>query len=544
MDQVTSTGRESAKQRARRIPLDYHRQPTRLDRAKWRLTWIVAAAAGMYVVWLLAGWRLGWPSAARQFSPAPVAGVHAAWDGNCAACHVVGANVRSDAGAIALLAAPLARGEGSPRQVADGQCSACHSGPAHHENQIAAEIVSCAACHRDHQGPNADLTRVADVACTACHSDLSRHQEQGKKSIATGEPFVSVASWGSHPEFRSLGGKNQASFIDPGRLKFNHALHMLPGQAPADAVENAKRKWGSIDAADRAGLLAGRNQPVDDRQPVQLACDSCHQLDSAASGDGVPALGAYMQPIRFQKHCAACHRGELAVDADQPNQPTPGHVPHGLKAAEIRHFMAGLLQPLAPPKPLSPRMPLQPIPGKTPGENLAQTIDQGAGEKIASAETRLAGEHRCGKCHEFAAKVAGESMPEIEPTSIPTVWLKHARFDHAAHRAVQCIDCHEAKFFEPPPSEDPAKKPPLDGQMPMIPGRETCARCHGPAIETGAAGARFDCVECHRYHGGGLGPHGKGERQRGVPQESRQGIDPFISGERSRVNSTTGSAIK
>ncbi len=511
MDPVASTGPESAKQRSRRIPLDYYRQPTRLDTIKWRLTLAMAAGAGIYVAWVVVGWLLGSDRAARQFSPAPVASVHATWNGQCAACHVPGASLRSDAGGMAFLSGSWLSAAGSAQQASDDQCRTCHAGPAHHENQFAAEVVSCAACHRDHQGKSADLTRVVDRLCTACHRDLARHRDEAKPSVASGKPFQNVTEWRSHPAFRSLGGD------DPGRLKFNHALHLLPGQAPAGAKASAQKKWGDIAKTYWAGLMAGESDAVAGEMPVQLSCASCHLLDDATTG-GIPALGAYMQPILFERHCTACHQDALTVGGKNS-------IPHGLAPAEIREVVSGMLTPLTPRLPLSPKTPLQPIPGKTPGENLAQAIDRGTASQLALVETELVAEHRCGKCHEFREKANG-LMPAIEPTAIPSVWLRHARFDHAAHRAVRCYDCHDERPF----TAEAGTKPPLDSQAPMIPNRDVCAKCHAPKSTQGAAGARFDCVQCHRYHGGDLGPHGKGAQQRGIPFGDRHSAPSFMSG--------------
>ena len=521
MEQVSTPGRESAKQRSRRIPLDYYRQPTLLDRVKWRVTAIAAVLGGIYVAWVVGGWLTGSELAARHWSPGSVANVHAAWDGQCATCHVSGANQRSDGGAVSLLSAPFAGGQ-SRREASDGRCIACHAGPAHHDNQLAAEVVSCAACHRDHQGRSADLTRMADSQCITCHADLSTHRDTAKNSVAAEKPFANVVDWRSHPSFRSLGGNNQASFADPGRLRFNHALHMQEGQVAAGAVEAAKKRWDSIPETYWPQLLTGQPAPANLTVAVKLSCASCHQLDDAASGGGVPALGAYMQPIRYERHCAGCHQEALQVDADRPaaanaNASSLGNLSHGLKPEEIRRAISGLFQPLAPAPPLSPGRPLQPIPGKTPGENLAQRINDWPGSQLVAAETRLLEKHRCGKCHVFAAQGVDGLMPAVEPTAVPTVWLKHARFDHSAHRAIQCFDCHAATHFA---WSEETKTTQL-GQPPMIPNREVCAKCHARKTERGTTGARFDCVECHRYHGGDLGPHGVGVPQRGVPPDRR-----------------------
>ena len=50
--------RESAKQRARRIPLDYYRQRTPLDKAKWRLSWLAGIAALAYAAYVVVTVRI------------------------------------------------------------------------------------------------------------------------------------------------------------------------------------------------------------------------------------------------------------------------------------------------------------------------------------------------------------------------------------------------------------------------------------------------------------------------------------------------------
>src|SRR5947209_10416723 len=76
---------ETGKQRATRIPLDYFKYPNGLE--KWR-HWLSLLA----LIVVLGGW-LGWglvrsDQVQATYSRGPVAAVHAAWDHNCAVCHV------------------------------------------------------------------------------------------------------------------------------------------------------------------------------------------------------------------------------------------------------------------------------------------------------------------------------------------------------------------------------------------------------------------------------------------------------------------------
>src|SRR5262245_54461022 len=157
------TSDESAKQRARRIPLDYYKRLTGLEAVKWLLTTLASVLAGAYVLWTLSGWFVGTAGSAKQFSPGPVASAHAAWDSDCAACHVPGTNLRHDASAISLVASLAAGWGAADNSRIDAKCQSCHSGAEHHGSQVASEVLSCAGCHHDHRGRNADIVRVADT---------------------------------------------------------------------------------------------------------------------------------------------------------------------------------------------------------------------------------------------------------------------------------------------------------------------------------------------------------------------------------------------
>ena len=140
----------------------------------------------------------------------------------------------------------------------------------------------------------------------------------------------------------------------------------------------------------------------------------------------------------------------------------------------------------------------------------------------------------CEKCHSLrqasltdasrllpaTALTAADRLPwfDIEPTRVPDIWLTKARFDHGPHRAFDCRECHAAAYPEAPDGADDGRDAtvglpvgsPLDNDVVMIAGRESCTACHAPATRDAASGkpiggARFDCVECHGYHG--LGPH-------------------------------------
>src|SRR5262245_1355514 len=71
------------KQRAVRIPLDYYKRATPLERWKDWLGLLALLVAGG---WLAGGLLLG-DGGDLRYSRGPLAQVHQTWEANCAACH-------------------------------------------------------------------------------------------------------------------------------------------------------------------------------------------------------------------------------------------------------------------------------------------------------------------------------------------------------------------------------------------------------------------------------------------------------------------------
>jgi hypothetical protein len=105
---------------------------------------------------------------------------------------------------------------------------------------------------------------------------------------------------------------------------------------------------------------------------------------------------------------------------------------------------------------------------------------------------------RCEQCH--VSKLNSDLSPawfEVAPVNVPSVWWEKARFDHRPHRDLACIACHTGAYEQ----TEQTGKSWRDNDRVLLPAKETCVKCHAAASAIGKKGARFDCVECHDYHG-------------------------------------------
>ncbi len=450
---------------------------------------MVGAAAA---AWWTAGILLGRQNAAFH-SPGALASVHQTWESKCAACHADFRAIRDDAVATSWQG-------GTP--ASDQKCQACHRGAEHHLLAKGTVAPGCSSCHQDHQGRDASLLRVADAACTNCHQDIKRHID-GKPQSMSAPVNVTVFDQQHHPEFTS-------AQKDPGHLKFSHYRHLTPGLVNNPGEE--KTIWTLARISDPAQRERYRRPGQSDDSPVQLNCGSCHQLDG---GDfGVPRVagaspsaspprpaGDYMLPIIYENQCQACH----------PLYKSPGIVQHRKTTEEIRvELRRAIAQEYldGSPELLAQFIPPEPLPNARPAED--EKVARRMHDKLEIAEKMLAQEY-CGKCHEAASP--GPRLQPVVPTEVPQVWFQHASFSHRAHRAMDCRQCHASAYADAPNASRQSKDV-------LIPGRDVCLKCHSPPSPAGFAttgpattgGARFDCVECHRYHNGSAPLAGSGAK--------------------------------
>ena len=484
--------KETGKGRKSRIELGYYRTPDRLQRLR-RLLWGLAILATA-VCLLFAGIAdrpansHSWSIVPKRIaSKGPVAEPHAMWDANCEACHTGFVTINSTRWAPSLWNGSTA---------GSAKCKNCHAGPAHHKSERQGDVPACAECHRDHRGRDASLLDVDNSTCTACHQNLPGHRTDGAGSIivASGERKGEAVSQFDKDHHPDLSDSWKSRSADPRRIKFNHALHLAAGLTLQK--DGAKFNFGRLSPADRV-----RYGGADEKQtgePIKLECASCHQPEPddhtrsalhrvADTGAPLPS-GLYMAPIVFENHCAACH--SLQFDEKRPEQ----FARHGISAQEtlsdLRQFYLSeaakddpeLLRQFVPPRP----MPGRPIRQTKPA--IGQAVDDktllaakilfGAAvdDKSRREQTMPQGRRGCVECHNLKAGagpiVNSSSLAtlEIERPLMTPVWQQHAIFNHRYHRALACVECHAG-----------ANTSKENGDQPLLPGIDTCVKCHAPA---------------------------------------------------------------
>ena len=526
---------ETGKRRQSRIELKYYQ--TADSYARWRrgLCLFAILAVAIWIVKSAIASRSAtshpWlPVPTTIASKGPLSQPHAIWDSACDACHVSFAPINGSRWSPALWAS---------KDAGSKKCTVCHAGPIHHQNQKV-PAPDCAECHRDHRGRDSSLLAMDDSACTTCHQKLADHRD-GPPLIPNIPDRVTRFDEKNHPD---LSTSWTARAKDTRRIKFNHARHLAEGLP----LEKGGTPWTFADVAEPDRTRYGWKAGVSLDTPIKLECAACHETDAGAVAasvnrgslsDGEPrSPGAYMRPIVFENHCAACHR--LEFDAKLPNV----NMRHGISAQEVfadlkRRYTAEavnadpeLLRQFVPPRPM-PGQPALPL-----NDRIKQAIDQSSltaarllfaaaiDENDRRAANLPASRRGCVECHVLKpgarpiVNLDSLASIEIDGPQMTPVWQEHAFFNHTTHRALNCAACHaEAGLSRE------------NGDVRLLPDITNCVTCHSPAGTLRAGqpgGASTSCTECHRYHNGENPEQGLGARARRGALE--QTLESFLGG--------------
>ncbi len=418
-----------------------------LGLSKRAAAWVLGIAVLAFALVIPAGrvLHLPWKGAAqtavgdRVWNPGPLMLAHQPIGEHCAACHEV-----------------------AFRRVSDGACLECHRdigdhvAPGLHTAALFAGS-RCASCHLEHKGTRA-VMRDDDRNCIGCHRDL--------RARVPGTTTRDVSDFAlAHPQFR-------LSIPDGKRI-----VRVRQGAGPM------LRETGLRFPHDKHLDPKGVRSP--DKGRVTLHCDACHHPD---------ASGRDFEPISMARDCQQCHRlqFEPAVTSRQ--------VPHGKPsdaAQVIEEFYASLALKAT-------RDSFQKAFG-VPGEGLLRRAGEPSDTErenalaLASAKARkvthdLFQVRVCKTCHAVSAEVHGASTTwSVAPVPLVRRWMPHARFDHGAHAASRCEDCHRIA----------RSKTVREVAMPTI---DDCRKCHGGS-KPQPRKVTSNCLLCHGYH---EAPHRRG----------------------------------
>lgn len=485
----------SSRALAERLHRDFHKAGNPL---RFRV-WAAGAAAGLLsLAWLaLAAVR----GDRTIYEARPVSASHRFVENDCRKCH-------TDWGP----GARLVFADASIRSVDNQKCLDCHDAAEHHATQIPAHAaISCAECHREHQGKML-LSDVSDSHCLRCHQNLAEHGGTGHYATSV-ERFDGAAGPGQHPEFAlqrllqsDRGAKDQPDstltvleffarqhdvpaagkaprWQDPGRIRFNHKMHL-----------HARYENGV--------LVEGLRGPDGKLHDWSKNCQACHVPDAA---------GRYMQPIHYESHCASCH--PLLFDVAR----FPGEtVPHE-RSSIVRGFLTekytlNALDDDAAPQQTEARprdfigFPSRPRLSAAQAQDVRSRVMAAEHQALDHTHALLGREARggCRYCHQVE-EPADRQIWQIVPPGIPDRWMPHSRFEHDTHRMLDCLHCHRDLSQGGDGTSVTESVSTGDVLMPSI---QVCRECHSdsPAgrlsggTERLSAGARTACIECHVYH--------------------------------------------
>ena len=474
--------------------------------------WLFAFAAVASIVGALAFAKWG---GSRIYNPGPISQNHARFTKDCRVCHLDADDVFFKFGTLARAtsAAPGAGAAGGGNEPAgaalermDAACLQCHGGTRLHVPQAASlgfravaeelpivHATHCATCHREHAG-HERMALPGAQSCTTCHNDAGKLA--AARTLMTAK-FTPVAASG---ENRDL-GDGVIRFLAPAQPpeKFPLFPSYEKGHPPFAYEQPGVRDPAALKFNHRTHLRG---------IAYRLDCASCHQ----PGADGI-----YMQPVKYERHCAQCHSLQF-----QPSLPAL-RIPHR-DPGEVRYFLLsredsfehalraeGVTDPEALRQRVQAEMQALHQRGLDDLHELEQRVyfegdppDVEGDRHMRDGNAKFLTE--CAKCHVVHPGDAGQP-PKVEPPMMADRWVQHGPFTHLPHQHMSCIDCHGAAPESTRTSDI------------LLPPQKLCAECHrapaamtdstAPAPVDGRAvaaaqrangGIKWDCTSCHTFH--------------------------------------------
>lgn len=372
------------------------------------------------------------PISLSAWESGPLSGSHRFLSKSCTACH----------------AKPF---EG----VTNASCLSCHDNAEHHvdPDEHVLPVVqkgACTGCHQEHR-TDKHLVIRDDRFCVNCHKNLA--------AVSAETELVNVGSnLSKHPMFK-------ATVVVDASTGKRQRVHTGPA---TEVKEKSNLRFPHHVHVSKSGIeVPGTNQRR------KLVCYDCHTPDAG---------GFRMQPIDMETHCIECHK--LEFDPSAKSRSLPHASPKAVHALIYDFYLAQEA-------------------GKARdrleyGTSTADPTgkDTELHRALARAKER---QHNivefvfksvCGTCHEPTELAKeGDLRWTVEPVNLSSHWFPKAKFDHSAHRTVDCGNCHNAKTS--------TKSSDI-----LLPKMETCLTCHGPADQLSRVPTT--CATCHEFHIEGL----------------------------------------
>lgn len=516
---------------AKRLDLNYFKSPNGIVLAKRLLILVCGAAAGL--------WAALYSTSADDgiYNPGPVSSAHAHFEHDCRTCHT---GVGGDGKSFDLAVHDLAC-----LNCHDGAVH--HGTQTRLISRDGRSAANCSSCHTEHRG-HAALAATNNLHCVQCHADLPANSKAGGTSVP--ERVIGF-SREDHPNFGRELRVDGGRWGDRTPLKFNHARHMGMAEirndcAACHAGSDVSPLADDLGTAPTPPWRTEKDRPVEwarvtDRsfiQPVNYEkhCMACHAI--RLSPDGPVLAHEKMEVVRAQVEALPSLYARMIARDPKKTEKLSYKVGVGPRAKTVtlteREWAEKRLADLkrliekGDPGQHKPQLDelLAVLDGdqKTASEKREAELKKAAGSDEARlaelrkllgvispepawsesdaqrAEFFLAYQAKdgCALCHEMrgsvpavaSTKKTGGELLSTVPTGIPTQprrWFVHSRFDHDAHRDLDCTQCH---------GEALASTLTSDVLLPRI---DACVRCHHAPDETGK-GATVNCVSCHVFH--------------------------------------------
>lgn len=425
--------------------------------------------------------------------------------------------------------------------------------------------ANCVSCHIEHRGHEA-LAGTSDAHCINCHENVKSTSRDGTAAVQNRVVTFAAGEHPRFGRSLLPAGASDmsAGWIDSTQIHYNHArkehaeIPPMPGAADnctrchevsnppslAGRSEEDLKKFPPFAAEfDRPASWVGSS----DRryiQPVSFDrhCIGCH-------GQGNSAAAVFLPPSPDAKAGANTLKDKLWTKSDVPHVSLD--VLRGMVLARVNTMAAGPLmgESKTGTGPRAKVATTQVAPADWLAGNAA-AIDEALKKKLTSlrgSETdkwlvamvpdasptkddavtpamladkfvALAAATSCTKCHSLTTAAAG-APPTTQPAAefksqdiklvasgipdAPRRWFPASRFDHYAHRQMNCIDCHAAA--EKSSLTRDVLTADIDGQylgaknLNIPAAAQSCVSCHHPETKS-AKGAPSNCVSCHDYH--------------------------------------------